>query len=376
MRIALIAEDFRAIGGIQELVDNLAVQFVARGHQVTIASTAHITAGCERAPRFTNNLFFADLPGRKALNWRHPERLFKQQPRAVELGDYLSAWRPDVVNSHLWTWDKLITVADECDRRGFCFVQSLHDSWGKGKLGNRALSALKQASALVALSSATRDFFVAQTQAASRALVVLGGVDVEAAVAAQPADMGDPYVFCAASLNLRFKAVDVVIEAFAQLAADYPDLNLVLAGDGPDRVFLQERARKLSAADKIKFLGVVPRERLWSLYKGAQVFAMPSHQPEGLGLVFLEAMACGTPAIGSRSGGTPEIIDHGRTGFLLDQNDAVELSDRIRSILIDPLRRAAMSQAAAAKVAQSHSWNAVADRYLSVYTRCIEAGRV
>ncbi|HZP44900.1 MAG TPA: glycosyltransferase family 4 protein [Candidatus Binataceae bacterium] len=371
MRIALILEDFGAIGGIQEVVDNLAVEFARAGHTTTIISTPHVTAGCAREPRSTAERFLVELPGQKALTLRHPERLWRQ-PRVPALAEYLARWRPAIVNSHVWTWDKLLTVAREVRRSGIPFVQTLHDSWGRGTLGNKALTMLGNADALTAVSAATREFFCRQSPAARSTVVIRNGVDLEAAGAAAPASFARPYIFCTAQLNLRFKAVDILIDGFALLAQRLGDVDLVLAGDGVDRARLEQQAERRGIGQRVRFCGVVPRDRLWQLYKGARVFAMPSREPEGLGMVFLEALACGTPAIGTGSGGTPEVIADGVTGFLLRRNDPEELAARLEQLLTDAELRARMGRAGQETVARAFGWRAIAAQYLRVYESCLE----
>ena len=100
------------------------------------------------------------------------------------------------------------------------------------------------------------------------------------------------------------------------------------------------------------------------------MFAMPSHQPEGLGLVFLEAMACSVPVIASRAGGTPEIVTDGGNGLLIERNDEAELARAMRRLLDDPALRGRLG-AQGRETAARHGWRAVAMQYLEVYQQSI-----
>jgi glycosyltransferase involved in cell wall biosynthesis len=102
---------------------------------------------------------------------------------------------------------------------------------------------------------------------------------------------------------------------------------------------------------------------------------MPSRMPEGLGLVFLEAMACGIPVIGTRSGGTPEIVDHGRTGLLVENNTPLELASVMRQLLNDPDERLRMGGRARELVASRYSWRQFAIQYLEVCSSCVGANK-
>jgi glycosyltransferase involved in cell wall biosynthesis len=370
MRILLVVEDFRAIGGIQEVVDYLSDELIALNHQVAIVSTPYITPGAERVPRTSAEYTFLEIPGAKAVTLRHLERLIRQ-PLATELIAQINRIRPAIVNSHVWTWDKFMSVAIACRRARVPLVQSLYDAWGQGKLGRRALRAFKYAAALTALSEATKAQFAEHSRRARKAHVVLGGVDLAAADAAMPYQRDRGYFFCAARLDLRQKAIDQLLAAFAIVADDYPQFDLLIAGDGPDRERLAAQARDAGIAERVELLGARPRAELWSLYKGAMFFAMPSRMPEGLGLVFLESMACGHPVIGTRSGGTPEIVINGDNGFLVEADQLEGLAIAVRALLGDESRRHAMGRRGHAMVRERFTSRAVALRYLEVYASIV-----
>ncbi len=370
MRILMAAEDFAAIGGIQELVDRLAVELLAMGHQVEIFSTAHVTPGLERTPAAPAGIVYGDIPGRKALSLRHPERLWRQ-PVADELITRIRSFRPDLVNSHLWTWDKIPTVADAARRTRTPFVQSLYDSWGSGKLGRRAMRALNRAAGLTALSRATRDYFSSFARRARQAHIVLGGVDLAAAEAAPAYRRERPYILSAARIDLRQKALDLLVEAFALAAPEFLSVDLLIAGDGPDREKLAALAAARGIADRVFVLGARLRAELWSLYKGARCFAMPSRMPEGLGLVFLESMACGRPVIATAAGGALEIVFHGDNGLLVDRLEPAAWAGAIRAMLADAAACDAMGRRGYAMVRERFSWRAVAERHCAAYAEAL-----
>src|SRR5271154_1297307 len=241
MRILLIVEDFYAIGGIQETVDHVSAELIELGHEVAIVSTPYIAPGAERTPQTVAHCATVEIPGRKAVTLRHLERLIRQ-PLAVDLITQIKSFRPDVINSHIWTWDKFMSVAVAGRRAHVPMVQSLHDTWGKGKLGLGALRSLKYASALTTNSAATKAQFAAYSRRARTAYVVLGGVDLAAADAAAQFQRQRGYIFCAARMELRHRAIDVLIEAFARVVPDYPNVDLLIAGDGPDRARIAELA--------------------------------------------------------------------------------------------------------------------------------------
>jgi phosphatidylinositol alpha-1,6-mannosyltransferase len=110
----------------------------------------------------------------------------------------------------------------------------------------------------------------------------------------------------------RYKGHDRVIEALASLEASR-EVTYLVAGEGDDRARLQALAQARGVADRVRFLGQVPREELPDLYRAADLFVLPS-TGEGFGIVFLEAMACGTPALGLAVGGATDALCDGELG--------------------------------------------------------------
>ena len=145
-----------------------------------------------------------------------------------------------------------------------------------------------------------------------------------------------------------------------------PPLELVLVGDGPQRRRLERLAGQLSVGGSVRFTGPLSRPAVIGELQRALVFALPVRtrltglfpaglNPEGLGLAALEAAACGLPVLIGRSGGAPETVEEGVTGFTVDPNRPAELAARIGELLADPLRAAAMGRAGRALVEQRFS---------------------
>jgi glycogen(starch) synthase len=371
VRILLICEAFRSLGGVQEVVDNLAVELEKAAQQVIVFSTPFVD-GQERPIRFGGECRYLEIPSRRPVTLRHLERLWQPSLSSdvKQVANEIRDVQPQVVGSHCWSWDRVPAVAAACRRAGVPMVHSLYDSWGGGKMGGAALRSLQGVAALTALSEATRRFFEPLLPAAHDARVIIGGVDPAAAETSRPRLHPRRYVFCAARLDLRHKAIDALIEAFAMLAQEHPDIDLLISGGGTDRAALEEQAAAAGIADRVKFLGVVARSELWSLYQHALFFAMPSRMPEGLGLVFLEAMAAGVPVIATRSGGTPEIVDHGRTGLLVEDNTPAALAGAMRQLLSDDGERRRMGERAHQRVALRYTWRQFAAQFLEVYSAC------
>ena len=160
------------------------------------------------------------------------------------------------------------------------------------------------------------------------------------------------------SARERYKGHDRVIDALPSIIQLNSDLLYVIAGDGDDRPRLQAQVRRLSLESHVRFLGYLPSDDLPALYSAADLFVMPS-SGEGFGVAFLEAMACGTPAVGLAAGGAPDALVLG--GRALDPDvTATELAEA----LIIALREAQVQrQEDKIALAQSIRERFGADRY-------------
>ncbi len=153
------------------------------------------------------------------------------------------------------------------------------------------------------------------------------------------------------------KGHHLVVEALARL----PGVELVLAGDGPERARLQRLAESLGVRDRVRFLGVVGHEELATLYNAADLLVLASSR-EGWPNVLLEALACGTPVIATRNWGTPEIVTTPAAGRLVDQRSPDALAGAIRAMLAQPPDRAAVR-----RHAEQFSWQATTEGQLALF---------
>ena len=133
----------------------------------------------------------------------------------------------------------------------------------------------------------------------------------------------------------RYKGMDTLITAMPRLLTRWPELQLVLAGSGDDRPWLEDFAEKNGVERHVHFLSGLSNGELAACYAACEIFALPS-RGEGFGLVYLEAMACGKPVIGGTHGGTPELIQDGVTGYLVSHGDPLQLATALQTLLADP----------------------------------------
>ena len=167
------------------------------------------------------------------------------------------------------------------------------------------------------------------------------------------------------------KRVTDAVEVFARVAAHIPS-RLMLIGDGPDRSAAEYLALRHGVADRIHFLG--KQENVNELLGLADLMLMPSEM-ESFGLAALEAMACRVPAVSTRVGGIPELIQSGVNGLLYDVGDVEGMAAGTRELLTDDDRLQAMASAAR-KTAQDHFCaSRIIPRYEAYYRAIIAAAR-
>jgi glycosyltransferase involved in cell wall biosynthesis len=145
-----------------------------------------------------------------------------------------------------------------------------------------------------------------------------------------------------------------------------------IAGEGSQRAVLEREAARLGLDAAVRFAGRVEDVRaiLWAL----DIFVFPSLH-EGLGVALLEAAACGLPAVASNAGGIAGVIAEGRTGLLVPPANPHALAEAIRRLVEAPEERAAMGAAARERVMGEYTMDAMAQRTLQLYRRCLAARR-
>ncbi len=175
-------------------------------------------------------------------------------------------------------------------------------------------------------------------------------------------------VVCVSRLMPR-KGQDSLIRALPRLRAEVgDDVALLIVGGGPYRKTLTELAQSEGMADHVVITGGVPWEELPAHYAAGDVFAMPCRtrqrgwDVEGLGIVYLEASATGLPVVSGDSGGAPDAVRDGETGYVVGGADEQALVARLAELLTDPGRAAAMGRAGREWVESSWGWERSAQR--------------
>ncbi|MFG3049736.1 glycosyltransferase family 4 protein [Kitasatospora sp. NPDC048239] len=180
-----------------------------------------------------------------------------------------------------------------------------------------------------------------------------------------------PVVVCVSRLVPR-KGQDTLIEAMPQILADVPDAVLLIVGGGPYQGELEKLADARGVRGSVRFTGAVPWSELPAHYGAGDVFAMPCRtrrgglDVEGLGIVYLEASATGLPVVAGDSGGAPDAVLEGETGYVVEGGSPAAAAERIVRLLNDEGLRRRMGEAGRRWVDRSWRWDLLAGRLTSL----------
>lgn len=145
------------------------------------------------------------------------------------------------------------------------------------------------------------------------------------------------------------KGIEYLLRAIPLAAGSVPDMALYIVGEGYDQTRLQSLTRQLNIADKVNFLGKVKNAMAQDYYRYSKIVVIPSIRAENFPLVALEAMSMGRPIIGTCDGGLPDLIDDGRTGFIVERRNPRQIADKLVYLLKHPNIAGRMGQKAAEK---------------------------
>jgi len=167
------------------------------------------------------------------------------------------------------------------------------------------------------------------------------------------------------------KGVQDLISAFPKIKDTTPEIKLLIVGNGPYRANLENLAYQTDCAGSILFLGQRNQDEVIDVLSATDIFVNPSYS-EGLGISVMEAASIGLPIIATDVGGTREIIEDGKTGFLIKAGDAEQLEHKLLGLLTNTDLREELGRNARIFVKQKFDWDKIAEKYIELYSTLIK----
>jgi len=249
--------------------------------------------------------------------------------------------------------------------------------WGKGAKYEAMRFALRHADTVIANSDFTRQELLAMGVNAQRIVLINPGVDVERFRPGLPCDdlkqriglaPGEKLILSVGRLSRR-KGFDMVIRSLRELIVQGIAVRYAHIGIGEDHDYLANLANEMDMADKIHFLGHVSPEELPRWYNACDVFVMPNREingdTEGFGMVFIEAAACGKPAIAGIAGGTGAAVQDGITGLRVEADSSEKVRIALAHVLGDTNLAQSLGREGRTRTVNQFSWESVAEKTLS-----------
>jgi glycosyltransferase involved in cell wall biosynthesis len=215
--------------------------------------------------------------------------------------------------------------------------------------------------------------------AGNRIRLIPGGVDTERFTPATDKSsirrkLGLPgsrrIVFTVRNLTARM-GLDVLIDAMRHVADRMKDVLLIIGGEGPLRLPLEDKIKGMNLEENVVLRGRIPDDDLPAFYQGADLFILPTQDLEGFGLVTLEAMACGLPVLATRQGGSVEILGASGSDFLLDGMDSATMASRICELLNQPERMDELGRKARTTILATYSWDRQVEQLQDLFREAI-----
>jgi glycogen synthase len=178
----------------------------------------------------------------------------------------------------------------------------------------------------------------------------------------------NPILLCMGRL-IKDKGFDLAIEAFQSILKSLPEASLIIAGDGPERKYLEEKTSRLGLSSAVRITGWIPPEEVPELMNKATLVVVPSRWEEPFCLVALQAAQMGRPVVASKTGGIPETVLDKKTGLLFEKENTRDLEEKILFLIQNPPASLRMGKTAKKRAETEFSMGRVVKQYDSLFKK-------
>jgi glycosyltransferase involved in cell wall biosynthesis len=361
MRVLWWTHEFwPSIGGAEVIGAQLARGLQARGHELGVVTQAGEDLA-ERDSYF--GIPVARFPYYAALEKRDPAAIVSLQQ---DLRDHLHAFGPDLVHLHTLAYPAFF-----CSRAmagsATPLLVTRHDLFPSDPEGGALAPHLLDRADWVACCSRAvlEDVRRRFPEVTPRSSAILNGMPPPA-LPQHPVPSGPPVLLCVGRLTEQ-KGFGLAIEAFSRIRGRFPGVRLVVAGEGPAAAALRAEASRLGVTGAVEFPGWIAPAEVPAAIRKAAVVLVPSLGGEAFGLVALQAAQMERPVVASRTGGLPEVVEDGETGFLFEPGDPAGLAEAVATLLGRPGLAEAFGRKGRARALERFTGERYLDEYDTLY---------
>ena len=373
MKIGIVC--YPTHGGSGVVASELAIGLANKGHEIHIVSYAPPF----RLRSFHQNIFIHEIEVASYPIFKYPPYALGIATKLVEL---VEAYHLELIHAHYAVPHAASAYLAKQILNGHSIktVTTLHGTditlVGVDQSFHRVIKfAIEESDGVTAVSNYLKRRTVEEFDIRREIRVIYNFVDT-AGTSQKPtickresfAPNGEKIVMHASNFRAG-KSVGDVVRIFARVREHIPS-KLVLIGEGPERLFIQQLVKELKLTDDVLFLGA--QDDTEPLFLCADLFLLPSEQ-ESFGLTALEAMNCGVPVIGSEIGGLPEVITHGETGYLFPVGEVNKTAEKSIELLSSPEKHESFKQQARKRATQSFSADQIIPQYEAFYEEILKA---
>lgn len=357
------------VGGLERVVQGLSSGQLRRGHRVAVVAVVE--------PNTDTSAFMDPMQeaGVECIRVEVAGRAYLTELR--EVGRLLSSWRPDVLHTHGYRSDLL--HGGHARRKGVATVTTLHGSSRMGGF-SRVFEwiqewALRRFDAVIAVSAPLVEVLRGRGVTADRIHEVPNAwtppdrmIPRDEARRTLDAPMDRLLVGWVGRL-IPIKGCDIFLEALARMEYDCGWVARIV-GDGPERPRLEAMVRELGLSERVRFLGAVPDAA--RLFSALDLFVLSSRS-EGTPMVLLEAMGAGVPVLATTVGGVPDLVEGGRSGWLVPPEAPADLALAIAEALASREARSARAERGSTHVRSKYDFDTWIRRHEEVYRSALDA---
>ena len=349
------------IGGIESLLSNLAIGLGKKEKVIVFADRYHLFYDAIYDNQYKDKIIVRRTSGIK---------FFRRRKKIKELKLFIESKKVKLVIADTWkSLELCVNYLNEKKVPTLCLVHGNELLAKDHKRSQRVIQTLDKVSTIVANSQFTVNLVNDLIPNKGKIKFVYpGAIDLTKVKSDSFVEIkGSPVLITLARLEKR-KGHEAILKAVKELTSEFPKIQYIIAGEGPEKTHLQQLVKKYLLESNVFFAGLVNDFQKKYLFECVDLMVMPTlderenRSIEGFGIAYLEAAFFGIPSIASDVGGTKEAVLHNKTGIIINNIDDIYQS--IHNLLINPNQRKKLGENARKRAVEDFNWDIVIKKYL------------